>query len=319
MTDTTPQQMLVLTRGLPASGKSTWAKKWVAEDQENRTRINRDDLRFMTYGSYWFGTGEAAFKMENAITAIQHGAIRAALRSRRSVVVDDTNLNPKFLESLLDIAREFNGRVQVRFQDFAVDIDELIRRDAKRIAQGERGVGADVIKLLSERSLGGGKALPKLPASYYEKITPFEREVYTEDSSLPGAYIFDVDGTLAAMTGRHPFDWHRVDEDDPIVGVIELARLLKNAGYKIIVMSGRSEAARAGTIEWLNAYGVPFDALHMRADNDRRHDSITKRELFEENVRGRYYIKGVFDDRDQVVRMWRDMGFMTAQMEYGDF
>ena len=319
MTDTKRPQELVITRGLPASGKSTWAKKWVAEDQANRTRINRDDLRFMTYNSYWFGTGEAAFRMEQNITAIQHSAVRGALKAHRSVVVDDTNLDVERLGVLIDIAREFGGRVQVRIQDFAVDIDELIKRDAGRIAKGDRGVGEDVIKRLADVYKMHDKSLPKLPADYYERVTSLKRDVYVEDETLPRTFIFDVDGTLAKMTGRGAFDWSRVTEDDPIQGVIQIAQILKRAGYTIVVMSGRSDEARRGTIEWLKAYDVPFDALYMRAAGDYRKDSIIKRELFEENVRGRFYIEGVFDDRDQVIRMWRDMGIMTAQMEYGDF
>lgn len=43
---------LIITRGLPASGKSTWAKQWVLEDPEHRVRINQDDIRLML-GKYW--------------------------------------------------------------------------------------------------------------------------------------------------------------------------------------------------------------------------------------------------------------------------
>lgn len=36
---------LTITRGLPGSGKSTWAKAWTAADPTCRARVNRDDLR----------------------------------------------------------------------------------------------------------------------------------------------------------------------------------------------------------------------------------------------------------------------------------
>ncbi len=163
------QQTLVLTRGLPASGKSTWAKKWLSESSLTRTRVNRDNLRYETYGSYWFGTGDKASRMEDNITKIQHGKIREALKAGFSVVVDDTNLNLNSLQQLVDIAKEFKGKVQLRIEDFPVEIDELIRRDANRINQGQRGVGSDVIRMFAERNLRGGN-FPKLPDSYYRPI-----------------------------------------------------------------------------------------------------------------------------------------------------
>lgn len=38
---------IIICRGIPASGKSTWAKQWVLEDPEHRIRINQDDIRNM--------------------------------------------------------------------------------------------------------------------------------------------------------------------------------------------------------------------------------------------------------------------------------
>mgnify|MGYP003455142708 FL=1 len=43
---------LILTRGIQGSGKTTWARQWVAEDPDSRVRINNDDLRNML-GNYW--------------------------------------------------------------------------------------------------------------------------------------------------------------------------------------------------------------------------------------------------------------------------
>lgn len=167
---TTPEQLLVLTRGLPASGKSTWAKQWLAENPSTRTRVNRDNLRFETYGLYWFGVDKKAFQMEDNITKLQRVAIREALRAGRSVIVDDTNMDVSRLGELINIAKEFNSQVQIQIQDFPVDTNELIRRDTNRISQGQRGVGAEVIKKLAQRYLHGGKDLPKLPMSYYETL-----------------------------------------------------------------------------------------------------------------------------------------------------
>ena len=38
---------IILTQGIQGSGKTTWAKAWVAEDPEHRIRINNDDITSM--------------------------------------------------------------------------------------------------------------------------------------------------------------------------------------------------------------------------------------------------------------------------------
>ena len=43
---------LIICRGLPASGKTTWAKEWAMGDPYHRVRINQDDIRLML-GKYW--------------------------------------------------------------------------------------------------------------------------------------------------------------------------------------------------------------------------------------------------------------------------
>lgn len=128
------------------------------------------------------------------------------------------------------------------------------------------------------------------------------------------AILVDIDGTLALRTGdRSPFDWHRVGEDTPNPPVIELVQLIHAAGrHRIILMSGRDEVCRRQTEMWLDAQQVPFDELYMRAPKDNRKDNIVKRELHDKHVAGRYEVAFVIDDRDQVVRMWRDELSLTV-------
>jgi predicted kinase len=308
---------LVLTRGLSASGKSTFARRWVAQDPDNRIRINRDDLRMLTYGSYWLG-GDP--NLENRITKIQHAMIAQALESKVSVIVDDTHLRQKHVNALYKIAQSFDGRVQMRFQDFPVTIATALERDEKRRLEGERFVGKDVIKFQSDKYMNGGDELPRLPAYFYETITKRKQPIYDEDDSLDHAWIVDIDGTLADMIDRGPYDWHLVDQDSPVQSVIDHVKDLKSLGYKIVLMSGRSEEAREGTELWLDVFEVPYDDLFMRRADDWRKDSIVKSELFEKNIRGNYYVRGVLDDRNQVVDMWRwEKGLLTLQVAEGRF
>jgi predicted kinase len=294
-------QELILTRGLPRSGKTTWAKGWIARDPDNRIRVNRDDLRFALYGKYVL-----QFHEEKLITEVQHGAIRAALKSGKSVVVDDTNLNLKFLGALVILAREFSYKIDLRYQDFTTDVDECIRRDQKCKENGERAVGAEVITRMARKSMGGGK-LPVLGAEFYD-ISPIIPTVYVEDESLPKAWIFDIDGTLAQMVDRGPFEWSRVGEDNPVPAIVELAQMVKEAGRELIIFSGRDGVCEPETRAWLKEHKVPYDQLHMRPEGNYEKDYIIKERLFNSFVKGKFYVRGVVDDRLDVVRLWYSMG-----------
>lgn len=130
-----------------------------------------------------------------------------------------------------------------------------------------------------------------------------------------------VDGTLAKMNGRSPFEWHRVSEDTPNYFVVDIVRALYKDGYRIVVMSGRDGVCYDDTKQWLVNNNIPFDHLLMRAKNDQRPDTIIKEELYWQHVDKAYAVKFVIDDRPKVCRMWRAKGFEVLQVgnPYIDF
>jgi len=135
------------------------------------------------------------------------------------------------------------------------------------------------------------------------------------------AVLVDVDGTLAIRGKRSPFDWGRVGEDQPNPAVVELVQTITAAGrHRIVVMSGRKEQCRRQTEMWLDAQGVEFAELILRAERDDRPDHKTKADLYRRFVAPRYEVAFVIDDRDSVVRMWRTVFKLTVcQVAYGDF
>ncbi len=305
---------LVITRGLPASGKSTWARQWVAQDPEIRARVNRDDLRANLYGA-----DRCSYPQESAITAVQQAAVVALLAAGRSVVVDDLHLRARYVSGWVAVAAGAGASFAV--QDFTdVPVEECVRRDGERAARGDRAVGAEVIRDLHARFLASGRGLPA--SVLVPKPALDAGPAYVPDPALPAAWLVDIDGTLALMStvkgARSPFDWNRVGEDEPNPAVVELVRAL-SATAEIVVMSGRDEVCRELTEKWLATYGVPHQALFMRPAGDVRRDSIVKRELFEAQVAHRWAVRGVVDDRRQVVEMWRGLGLMCAQVAPGDF
>jgi hypothetical protein len=84
-------------------------------------------------------------------------------------------------------------------------------------------------------------------------------------------------------------------------------------------MSGRSDEYRTVTGRWLIDNALPVDGLYMRAAGDHRKDSVVKHELFDKHIRSTYNVLGVFDDRNQVVEMWRAIGLTVFQVADGNF
>ncbi len=295
---------LLITRGLPASGKTTFAHKL----QPQVVRVNRDDLRRMLHGSRLFSQWS-----EGQVTHAQRAAVEALLRAHADVIVDDTNLRARTVKDWAELAARFGASFEVH--DFTdVPLEECLRRDAERDAQDR--VGEDALRRMHERYLKG-RNLP-LPIPWVDPGGP--GAVYQPDPELPAAVLVDIDGTVALMGDRSPYDWHRVGSDRPNPAVITAVRAMHAAGHEIIFCSGRDAVCRDETQAWLDLYvGVPYAALFMRPEGDSRKDAIVKREIFDIEISDKWRILGVFDDRQQVVRMWRALGLTVFQVAEGDF
>ena len=155
----------------------------------------------------------------------------------------------------------------------------------------------------------------------------------------PDAVVVDMDGTLTVRrfggeshetyrpqlwdpAARTPYDWDRVGEDPPNPPMVTLVRVLHRAGLGIVVTSGRSEVCRSETSQWLHRHGILHDALHMATIAESESgtpDSEVKRRIYTELVAPEWFVIAAFDDRDQVVETWRDLGLMCAQVGPGNF
>jgi len=154
----------------------------------------------------------------------------------------------------------------------------------------------------------------------------------TKKDNMDKIVIFDLDGTLALIDKRRDlatkdngkmdwdvfFDPNNIDLDLPNQTVIDMANMLSKQGYTILILSGRSDVTYQATIDWLNKYGVWFDNLIMRTqdflymkDSDLKHMWL--------NTIGKDRVAMVFDDRQQVVDMWRQNGLTCFQVADGNF
>ena len=134
--------------------------------------------------------------------------------------------------------------------------------------------------------------------------------------------IFDLDGTFAFLGDRSPYDASRAEGDEVNEAVLFVYEAIRGGKPEtaIIIVSGRDDRWRPETERWLARHGVTYDALHMRRKGDRRKDTVVKREIYERHIVGKYTVRVVFDDRDQVVRLWRDdLSLPCFQVAWGDF
>jgi predicted kinase len=263
--------------------------------------------------------GRGTWAQEEQVTYWQQRMVEYAIQSGQDVVVDDTNLRAKFVKEWLRLAAAFG--VPVEFKDFPISLSEAIYRDAKREGDGKRSVGADVVKDFYDRYCSKAGDLPDEPSIKDEKPA-FKYELYKAPENLmaPHAIIVDIDGTLAHMNGRSPYDptLYHTDSFDEVVG--SLAQVwARTQAARIILVSGRDEAHRKETETWLDHYAFPYDEFYMRPEGDTRNDGIVKNELYERNLAGRFIIDFVLDDRDRVVAMWRAKGLKVLQVAEGNF
>lgn len=280
-----PKQAIV-TIGPPGCGKSTYAQRFI---KNGWTEINRDNVRFKNKErDYYNYRGN-----EHKVTLTWNKELEDAIEIGNNIIISDTNLNLERLGNLKEKLSQA-GYV-VTEKHFQVDFEELLRRNNQRLG----GVSYENLLNFYKRQQN----------QYNELFVPYE-----VDESLPWIYIFDIDGTLAERGDRSPFDMSKVDLDTPIRHVVEIFHQLWFSGKQIFFFSGRSEDGREKTIQWMNKKlevdeKLARECLFMRQLGDNRKDYIVKAEMFNENVRGKFNVACVFDDRKQVIEQcWNILG-----------
>ena len=281
---------VIITRGLPASGKSSWADEHIAQNPEF-VKIEKDQIRkdgsLFKDGAYSHKRGDETIVIKERDRQIRH-----ALQSGKSVISSDTNLVQKHVNQISNIARQNGAEIEIKsFLD--VPIATLIERDAVR----EDSVGEQVIRRMFHEQV--------------KKMPTFLKY----DPDLPSVVVTDLDGTLTlGPKDRSPYEWHKVGQDDINLGlasVIDGVQFIdgkRGTGHiKLFVFSGRDGICRPQTEEWLERHDIEYDKLVMREVNDNRSDVIVKAEFIEEHIRGKYNILIWFDDRVRVANMLRDV------------
>lgn len=136
---------------------------------------------------------------------------------------------------------------------------------------------------------------------------------------LQPAIICDIDGTLAHMNWRSPYDYSKVSEDTVDEMIREICNMFYKSNYWVVIVSWRPDSCFDDTAKWLEDNGVLHSTLIMRKEWDKRNDAIVKREILEDIIEEDYYIEFVLDDRSRVVKMWRESGIKCLQVAEWNF
>jgi len=269
------QQKVMITKGLPGYGKTTWAKEYI-NNNTNTVIVCRDDLRLM------LNNGKFTNGNEKLVTSVQESIIKNSLSLGRDVIVADTNLNPKTFNRIVELSK---GRAVVETVDFTnVSLYECVKRDIGRT----NSVGFGVIGKMFEQYLK-----PK--------------NIYVD--GLPECYIVDIDGTIADKhESRDYYEWDKVGLDYPKQ---ETIRLLSDFHGELIFFSGRmgTPDCHRQTYKWLQDHlNINRPNLYMRIDKDQRPDYIVKKEMYEYYIKDQKNVLGVVDDRLSVCCMWLELG-----------
>jgi len=125
------KKALIILVGPPASGKSTWGKKFAIEN--NVVYISTDGIRKELSGD------ESNQSVSREAFGIARNKVSTALGEGRSVMIDATNVNHKSRKDWINLGKGHGAYIIA--VAFEVSRDELLRRDAQR----ERHVGPEIV------------------------------------------------------------------------------------------------------------------------------------------------------------------------------
>ena len=294
--------------GVPGSGKSTFAMDLCLQGWR---RINRDEIRQTIFGFtaeqhslYWVKPNE------KLVTAVENNMLSALIGQGKNVVIDNTNLDPKYIYKFANLILNINSDYEFEIKMMDTDKATCIQRDEDRVKK----VGKEVIDRMWSKFKNFNEEEVMQKISDMQNVEPIPR-----DESLRDCVIFDIDGTLANKGDRSAFDWKRVGEDTLREAVWEAyAGHFNTPDTAIIICTGRDGICADDTRQWLKKHDINFEEFHIRPQGNFESDYVIKERMWRD-IATRYNIVCMYDDRDQVVAHARRLGLDCFQVNYGNF
>ena len=292
---------LIVPVGPAGSGKSSWANKYAEDHQDEEVKIiERDWVRFNLIvkndGVRDWDLYEFSKKNEREVTKICDTMVKGAIKDQvETIIISDTNLTKKYRDRWKELAAI--GGYLYEEKPFTCDWETLVKRNNNR---------------------QGGISLKVLRDQYLRFQKYIGRNVYYPDTSKRGAFIVDIDGTIADMEGiRKPYEWDKVLLDKPRKEIIAIVHGLWDRGLEPVFVSGRDGCCKKDTAKWLSKYvwnayfGEELDPdfyLFMRNEGDNRKDSVVKEEIFWKYIAKNFNVVAAIDDRHSVLNLWEELG-----------
>lgn len=291
MSTRTPR--LIMTIGIPACGKTTWAREQMAQAEDGTVLVlERDVLRRFHCEDFDLNNYKFSKRIESAVSLQQFKQARYGLEYGMTVIFADTNLNPSTRVKIRKLAEEFD--IVCEEEVFTTPLEVCVKRNLKR-----RDTVPNNVLITMQRRL-------RAYVGVYTQSTFKERH-------LPECVIYDIDGTLANHIGiRNPHDLDKVSMDTVHQDVARMIWDDQMRDTKVFIFSGRNETCREDTEKWLYTHNIPYDELHMRpdiTDENGNHpaDYVVKGDMFDNVIKGKYRCTKVVDDRAMMCRYWESL------------
>lgn len=294
-----------MSKGLPASGKSTWCKEFI-KGKKDWVRVNNDDFQQMMFGVA-FAEGRGDF-----LDKARMHFVDWLMEKKMNIIIDNTNLHPKQEVYYRELVEMWNAEIvegqrigelyEFSIKDFTdVPVNECLVRNRQR-----------------------PEPIPdKVIYNMYNQYLKKEVPPLIQDKALPRAIVVDLDGTMSLVTTRSPHDLSRVYEDEVNFPIVALVNDMHALGKTIFFISGREQVAYDNTIRWLEdkagfAKGSYF--IYLRPDKDKRPDTQFKKDIFEQHIKDKYYVDFWIEDRWRMTHAVRnELGITCLQCADGHF
>ena len=309
---------IIVPIGISASGKSTFASQYV-EKNPNTIIVSRDSLRMSLFGyteenlfRHYNVDNKNFYEREKIVTDFHTDQIWYALQKNFDVIADNTHLR----RSHITAYKSFGVPLEIKVLE--AKFNDASNRDVKR----KKSVGDGVLVKQSkqfEKIVNSG-ILDEIETYNKDVVSIFQEcRKKPNEFGKPECVIFDVDGTLSIKGDRDTYDYSKVHLDTINHSVGTIFKSLRNGFHgDTIICSGRDDVCLEETSNWLVNHKLYHEYIYLRKTGDTRKDWMIKAEFWKE-IQNTYNIVSLIDDRDQVVRIGRRLGYDVHQVNYGDF
>lgn len=337
-----PQAKLIITHGLPGSGKSTWAEEEVARiraEGGNAVRVNRDDIREHLFGEEYL-TKKPEKDKEQQVNAVEEHLTNDFLSKGYIVIKDNTNLNANFLSEHRRKAKEHGAELEQEY--FDIPVEECQRRNKARGDAGGRFVPPHAISRMASKAYGRDGRLKEFrigeKAAYAydragvkgeDEIAAYEKRQQQKLGKPQGGVLFlDMDGSavdVREIADKYMSDpkrrdyksFHLASEFSPAnEDVIKIIREAESNNIPIVVTTARSSDYVEPTVNWLEKHDVPAVKLFMRKSGDGRKDYEVKPEFIKEAAEEGMFPLFAVEDNPGAIQGWKEHGVPVVEVPY---